>query len=253
MIDKKILNSRFYKNKDSYWHCPTCFSGYLVISENTLSSRETSVSEKAHQYDRCEPECVSMVYSCIFECSNKSCGEKVTSSGSGFLDWSIEVDDGGYPQEVYVDCFEPHYFYPPLKIIRTPKSIPEDVGEHINKSFELFFSSPSAAINHVRCALELILNHLKVPRYTNNKGKRRNLNLHQRIERLSKKHPDLQEYLLAIKWVGNNGSHPERKLIKKDLIDLYDILEHVLFEIFDNKSQTILSKAKAINKAKGIK
>ena len=59
--------------------------------------------------------------------------------------------------------------------------------------------------------------------------------------------------LLAIKWIGNEGSHPEKSLTKNDVIDLYEILEHVLSELFENKSKTILAKAKKINKAKGIK
>lgn len=42
-------------------------------------------------------------------------------------------------------------------------------------------------------------------------------------------------------------------LTKNDVIDLYEILEHVLSELFENKSKTILAKAKKINKAKGIK
>lgn len=254
MIDKKILNSQFYDNQNNYWHCPTCSSGYLVISENTLHSKETSASKKARPDGLWEPEYIRMVYSCIFECSNKNCGEKVASSGSAFLDWDMELDDEGYPQQVWVNCFEPSYFYPPLKLIETPKNLPEDIAEHINKSFELFFSSPSAAVNHVRCALELILNTLKVQKVTINKRKKRvRLSLHDRIVKLSNKQPEIKEYLLAIKWVGNDGSHPEKILAKNDLTDLYEILEHVLSELFDNKSKTILAKAKKINKAKGIK
>lgn len=45
---------------------------------------------------------------------------------------------------------------------------------------------------------------------------------------------------MAIKWIGNEGSHPKKILTKNNVIDLYEILEHVLSELFENKSKTIL-------------
>ena len=98
------------------------------------------------------------------------------------------------------------------------------------------------------------MNYLKVPKTTiNNKKKRVKINLHNRIDKLAKQHSELKELLLAIKWIGNEGSHPEKSLTKNNVIDLYEILEHVLSELFENKSKSILAKAKKINKAKGIK
>lgn len=254
MIDKKLLTSYFRKDQNTYWHCPTCSNGYLVIEENTFSSRETAISQKGHSHYEWEPEWVSLVYNCMLKCSNNNCGEQVTSSGHGFLDIDIEEDENGRPQQTFGNHFEPYYFYPPLKIIDIPQNVPDDIANQLNKSFEFFFSSPSASVNHARSALELILNYLKVPKTTiNNRNKRIKINLHNRIDKLAKQHFSLKELLLAIKWIGNEGSHPEKSLTKDDVIDLYEILEHVLSELFDNKSKTILAKAKRINKAKGIK
>lgn len=254
MIDKKLLTSYFKKNENAYWHCPTCSNGYLVIEDNTFSSRETAISQKGHGHYAWEPDWVSLVYSCIFKCTNKDCSEKVSSSGHGFLDWDIEEDEDGIPQQTYSECFEPYYFYPPLKIINIPENVPDDITEQLKKSFELFFSSPSASVNHARSALELILTHLKVPRTTiNNRNKRVKINLHNRIDKLAQQHSEFKQFLLAIKWIGNEGSHPEKNLTKNDVAELYEILEHVLSELFDNKSKAILAKAKKINKARGIK
>ncbi|ABE74902.1 conserved hypothetical protein [Psychrobacter cryohalolentis K5] len=251
MIDKELLTSYFTTNQNTYWPCS---NGYLVINEDTFFSKETSVSQKVHPLYESDPESVRFVYSCIFRCSNNNCNEQFASSGHGCLDWDIEEDDYGMQQQVYSPCFEPYYFYPSLKIIDIPENVPDDITNQLNKSFELFFSSPSAAINHARSALELILNHFKIPKTTiNNKNKRVKINLHNRIDKLAKQNSELKELLLAIKWIGNEGSHPEKRLTKNDVIDLYEILEHVLSELFENKSKTILAKAKKINKAKGIK
>ena len=254
MIDKELLTSYFTSNQNTYWPCSTCSNGYLMINEDTFFSEETSASQKTQSHYGWDPESISLVYSCIFKCSNNNCNEQFASSGHGCLDWDIEEDDHGIPQQVYSPCFEPYYFYPSLKIIDIPENVPDDITNQLNKSFELFFSSPSAAINHARSALELILNYLKVSKTTiNNKKKRVKINLHNRIDKLAKQHSELKELLLAIKWIGNEGSHPEKSLTKNDVIDLYEILEHVLSELFENKSKSILAKAKKINKAKGIK
>lgn len=254
MIDKRLLTSYFRQDQDAYWQCPTCSNGYLVIEKDTFRSRETAISQKGHKHYAWEPEWVSLIYSCMLKCTNGNCSERVASSGHGSLDWDIEEDENGIPEQIYTEYFEPYYFYPPLKIITIPKNVPEDITTQLDKSFELFFSSPSASVNHARSALELMLTHLKVPKTTiNNRNKRVKISLHNRIEKLAKQHIEFKELLLAIKWIGNEGSHPEKNLTKNDVIDLYEILEHVLAELFDNKSKTILAKAKKINKAKGIK
>ncbi|MGP5549553.1 DUF4145 domain-containing protein [Psychrobacter namhaensis] len=254
MIDKELLTSYFTTNQSTYWPCSTCSNGYLLINEDTFFSKETSVSQKGHPIYETEPESVRFVYSCIFRCSNKNCNEQFASSGHGCLEWDTEEDNNGIPQPIYSPCFEPYYFYPALKIIDIPKNVPDDIINQLNKSFELFFSSPSAAINHARSALELILSRLKVPKTTiNKKNEIVNISLHDRIVKLAKQNSELKELLLAIKWIGNEGSHPEKRLTKNDVIDLYEILEHVLSELFENKSKSILAKAKKINKAKGIK
>ena len=255
MIDKELLTSYFTTNQNTYWPCSNCSNGYLLLNEDTFFSEETSASQKTQSHYGWEPELISLVYSCIFRCSNNNCNEQFVSSGHGCLDWDIEEDEHGIEKQVYSPCFEPYYLYPSLKIIDIPKNVPNDITNQLNKSFELFFSSPSAAINHARSALELILNHLKVPKTTidRKKNKRVKINLHNRIEKLAKQHSELKELLLAIKWIGNEGSHPKKSLTKNNVIDLYEILEHVLSELFENKSKTILAKAKKINKAKGIK
>ncbi|WP_367106040.1 DUF4145 domain-containing protein [uncultured Psychrobacter sp.] len=254
MIDRKLLTAYFGRDQNTCWQCPTCSNGYLVIEDDTFRSRETAISQKGHKHYEWEPEWVSLVYSCVFKCTNNSCGEQVASSGHGFLDWDIEEDENGIPKQIYGEYFEPYYFHPPLKIIDIPESVPDNITNQLEKSFELFFSSPSASVNHARSALELLLTHLKVPKTTiNNRNKRVKINLHNRIDRLAQQHSEFKEFLLAIKWIGNEGSHPEKNLTKNDVAELYEILEHVLSELFNNKSKAILAKAKKINRAKGIK
>ena len=107
----------------------------------------------------------------------------------------------------------------------------------------------------MRSVIELILTHLKVPKTTLDKKrkKRVRLNLHNRIEKLDSKHDEIKELLLAIKWVGNDGSHTGKDITKNDVLEIYEILELALSELFENKSKEIRQRAKQINKDKGLK
>lgn len=253
MINTKHLTFEFKIDDSSLWLCPTCSHGHLVIDSDSFFSEETSISKEAKDYHEWEPEWVSYVYSCIFKCSNKSCNEVVASSGHGFNAFDIEVNSEGYEEQVYNSYYQPNYFHPPLKLIDLSKNIPEEIEQKLMKSFELFFCSPSSSANHARSAVEFVLTSLGVQRYVNKNGKRIKLPLHQRVEKLPKKYSDYQELLMAIKWLGNSGSHSEHEMTKNDVIELYEILEHVLSELFDNKTEKLKAKAKQINKDKGIK
>jgi hypothetical protein len=54
---------------------------------------------------------------------------------------------------------------------------------------------------------------------------------------------------LALKWIGNDGSHDEN-LNKNDLKDAYQILEKILIKVFNESEKKIQQKVKKINKKK---
>ncbi len=253
MLDKHLLKFGFENNKSNYWDCPTCSQGHLKIEDNSLIFKETASTKEYLQYsEEFDIDDIHYVYSCIFQCSNNSCNERISSSGSAKIKFvDIEVDGEYKKEECYY--FQPHYFYPPLQIINISNNVPKNVIDKLEKSFELFFCSPSSSANYARSALELILTELKIPKTTISKrNKRVDLKLHNRIEKLPEKYKDLKEHLMAIKCIGNEGSHSGGELTKDNVIELYEILEYALSEIFDGKTQNLKKKVKKINKAKGI-
>ena len=253
VVDRKVFKLPFTRVAIQDWQCPTCQKGLLRIKEGTYFSEETSLSKKAHDHEAWDPDWISSVYSCLLECSNNSCKETVSNIGKGFVDWDIEHDEHGYPEQVYGDFFKPLFFHPHLKLISVPENTPDEVKKKLNDSFQLFFSSPSAASNHVRAAIESLLNNLNVNRYRVSNGKRRLINLHQRIDLLPAKYAELKDLLIAVKWLGNAGSHSGKELTADDVMDAYEIMEHILSEIYENKSTKLKALAKKVNKAKGPK
>jgi len=159
------------------------------------------------------------------------------------------VDAEGNPEQVPYDYFEPKYFHPHLKLFSLPKKVPANVAEEINQSFELFFCSPSSAVNHIRIALENLLTHMKVIRYYRyKKGKHRSrVPLNERIKKLPRRYDNLKELFLAIKWLGNEGSHGDTITVDA-VADAYDFMDEALHELFERKRELVMKSAKKIFK-----
>ena len=249
-MDRKLLKIQFTKDRIPAWFCPTCRSGVLHLKKDSFKYHQSADSKKSQNHPEWDLEWIENVYSLILECSNKSCGEIVSSCGIGFVSMEFDYDPHtGNTDQSYINTFIPKYFYPPLRLFDYTEELVEDVKNEFKQSFELFYCNPPSSANHIRIALEKLLNHFKIKRYEIKKGKKRFLSLHKRIEITSNKFPSLREHFLALKWLGNAGSHSNLNISIDDVMDSYEIFEFVLNELFRNKS--IKKLVRQINKKKG--
>ena len=250
-MDRRALKFPFTLDSAPDWMCPTCGKAPLRIRKDSFSKEERSHSRN-HSHEAWEPEWIEYVYSCMLICSNDQCKEAVASSGIGSVDWSIEEDEHGVPDQLYEDHFRPKFFQPHLKIFQIPDDCPESVSMPLEDSFALFFAAPHAASNNVRIAIEALLTELKIRRFVLSGGKRRFVSLHQRIALLPPKYPHLKDLILAIKWLGNAGSHDGGDEVSlDDVMDSYELTEHILQEVYAPKLEKLHKLAKKVNKKKG--
>ncbi len=252
-MDRKVFKLPFKKIGVTKYQCPTCDKGFLKIKKDTFHFQETKASERAHRHEAWEPEWIDYIYSCLFECSNTACKDTVSSSGVGSVTQYQYYDEEGRPDVDYDDFFRPNYFSPHLKLFKVPKDTPEEVEGEIDKSFSLLFSDPSSSANHIRVALEHLLTHLKIKRFTTNNGRRNFIALHKRIELLPRKYDHIKDIFFAVKWLGNAGSHSNHEVTLDDVLDSYELINELLVEIFSNNREKAKSLAKKINKKKGPK
>ena len=223
----------------------------MRIKENVFHVEELRYSREAHTHEAWEPEWIEYVYNCILVCTNDKCREIVVSTGTGSVDWDIIEDENGQPDQVYSEFFLPKYFQPHLCLFSIPSDCPASVSDLLNESFRLFFCSPNAAANNVRAAIEELLTELKIKRFSTVNGKRRFINLHQRIGLLPAKYAPFKDMILAIKWLGNAGSHGHAEVTMDDVMDAYELTEHILEEIYEPKAKKLKAIAKKVNKRKG--
>jgi hypothetical protein len=254
MIDRKLYEGWFFKNEMNSWRCPRCNSGTLNLENDKFLMEENATTKQFfHHEDFNIPYDLEFTYTAMLICTNPKCQEVVVSTGKGGMGVINEtITPEGYIDTQYDNIFKPVFFHPPLHIFRIPEDTPENIKQAIISSFSLAFNNHSAAANQIRIALECLLTHLKVKRFETIRGKRKRLNLHQRIELLPVKHKNIKEVCLAIKWLGNAGSHCDDKMSFDDVFDGYDMLSFVLEELYDNKHEHVKKLAKRINEKKGV-
>ena len=252
-MDRKLYKVPFTREKSPDWICPHCRKGVLRFVDGSFYSEERRLSREAHDHDAWDPDWIECTYSGLLRCANDQCKEFVSTAGVGGVDIDVIFGPDGELEQTWADFFRPKYFEPPLAIVDLPKECPASVSDPLQESFRLFFCSPSAASNSVRIALEELLTELGIKRFTVSGGKRRILNLHTRISLLPSKYSELRDLLFAIKWLGNAGSHADSAISIDDVMDAYELIDHVLQELYAQRSKKAKELAKVINKKKGPK
>lgn len=252
MINRDLYKKYFTQDSIPNWVCPTCQIAVLNTTSEHFIFEDTAITKQSWNEDWFDPDMARYTYTALFTCSNPSCKEAVASSGFGSLEEEYIHTPSGYERE-YVSYFRPLFFHPPLKFFQIPNDTPDNVKKAIEASFSLSFSNKSAAVNQIRIALECLLNNLGIPQVSNENIKSKRLSLHDRVELLTHKYPKLKDICLAIKWLGNSGSHCEEEMTMDNVLDGYEMMSFVLDELYDNKHERIAILAKQINDKKGAK
>lgn len=252
-MDRKLYKVPFTLEKTPDWLCPYCGKGVLRFIDGTFRHEERRHSREARDHDAWDPDWIEYSYSGMLRCSNDQCKECVANTGVGGGGIDVVFGHDGEPEQTWADFFRPKYFEPPLAIINLPAEYPNSVTEPLAESFRLFFSSPASASNNIRIALESLLTELGIKRFVVKNGKRQFLNLHSRIGLLPVKYTDLRDLLFAIKWLGNAGSHADSAVTLDDVMDAYELIDHVLQELYAQRSKKAKDLAKLVNKKKGPK
>lgn len=257
-MDRQLFKRSFTKDEGITFPCPTCGNFSLQLDKSKFHTSNSAASRKMmKELSYWEDEWVSYIYTAIFVCQNSNCEEHVVSSGTGSVSQEpifTQDDRYTYTTTEYVCFYDPKFFQPALHFFKIPDNCPEDIRTPLLEAFSITLLSPSSAANKVRVSIENLLTNFNIPKTTTNKHKKRvRLNLDARIEKAKGKHiilGQLEDILYAIKWLGNAGSHSSSEITLDDVFDAYELMEHILLELYQPKHE--LNKlAKAIRKRKG--
>lgn len=232
------------------WPCPTCGKALLTLDKEKFQFEEPAESKRNHSHPDWEPEFIFYRFIGILRCSNTKCKELMTFTGSGGVSYNSYFDYKGEGFDKYEDYFIPKYFEPALHLFKINASCPNEISSQIVDAFNLYWCDASACANKIRIALEMIMDDKGIKKtYINKNKERKELALHNRIELFGKKFTELRDPLIAIKWIGNSGSHVG-KLERVDLIDAFSLLEYCIEKLYDGREKHLKKISRQINKSK---
>lgn len=208
-IDRKIFSVR-YLDAPPNWPCPKCDRGNLLFETKDQTKTEHGWSRRNHNDEAWEPDWIRGVFSWTMHCSSPSCRHVVIVSGEAIVDWDVEETEDG-PQQIWKDFFTPKSFSDAPPIFRPAKELPDEVRDNIKLAFLQFWQDAPSCLNKIRISIELILTDQKIAKFQNTNGKRRSIPLHTRIENYKLKEPQIADFFMALKWLGNEGSHSSSK------------------------------------------
>lgn len=246
-IQFRKLVGGFSGSATPLWICSTCGKGILELIEPSLNIEETGPSRASHAHEAFDYEWVNKRFSGLLKCSSKLCGDIVSIAGVAVLE---EESDWEAQQQSYYDFLVPLFIYPPPLYFSIPTECAETIRDSILRSFSLLLLDIEASANAIRVTIEQILNNHHIAKTTVSKGKRKLLTLHSRIERFQLKDQETGNLLLAIKWIGNTGSHIG-KLTNEDIYDAYEILEQALYRLYSTSARRAQRNAAKIILNKG--
>ncbi|WP_238085631.1 DUF4145 domain-containing protein [Pseudescherichia vulneris] len=227
------ISARFYESLNVEWPCPACGQKTLLIDKESFYAKSLLDSRRAQSEDWFEPYMDERVFSCMAHCSRASCGEVVVCIGKG--GWDEEWDDEMRNHDYYA-WYEPMSFNPTLYPFPLPGKCPDEITGPLTASFSVYLSQPGSAANLIRISVERMLTAIDIPEH-NDKKKR--INLHQRIELLDGQYTIYKKTLMAIKFLGNAGSHTYDEVSTGDIEAAFEIMEYVVNDLFSGRKESI--------------
>ncbi|HGT6217305.1 TPA: DUF4145 domain-containing protein, partial [Escherichia coli] len=222
------------------WPCPTCHQKTLQIVKNTFVTKDSARTRLNYTEDWFDHEMCESVFICMAECTRPQCQEVVACSGIGGESHFWEEDVGDHVESWY----RPMCFSPILHPFLIPERCAEEIRQPLIASFSVYLSQPGSAANLIRITVERMLTAIGVPELNDNNKR---IVLHHRLEKLDGQYASYKDALMAIKFLGNAGSHTYDEVEIGDIEDAFAIMEYVVNDIFSGRRESIDVITKRIN------
>lgn len=224
------MNKKLWIHYNPALPCPKCNEGILheIKKDVTSETLESLRNNEYHKNGVVYPE-TTWLGTGHLQCAK--CQDVVVMTYIVSNDVR-HTDDRG----VEYNHVKPLSYYPPPCIIHIPASCPEEIKKILTLSFSLYWIDLGSCANKIRIAIEVLMSHYKI----NEKPV-----LHKRIEIFNAINSKVSNYLIAIKIIGNDGSH-NSIVTKDDVLDAYELLEYSLELLFNDRERELDELSKRI-------
>jgi hypothetical protein len=241
-IDRKLWMPPFW-NELPALPCCACQIGFLHLVADSLKQIETGPSENLHSHDAWDVEWMDSRFTGFYRCTNPKCRNVTAVTGTVRCRESYEELPNGDYEQTADPLYTPLAFVDPPPVIRACEGCPEDVWGHLHRSFGLYWMDQRSCATAIRTAVESLLDERGVPKEIERKpGKPTRLSLHDRIVRFQQADLEAGKLLLAIKAIGNVGTHQD-DITFDDLLTSYEILDHVIDMVYGGRAARVAGLA----------
>lgn len=213
------ITDTFTSLQNPVWVCPRCYQQTLECKKDSFRESPDRLSQKVIATDSFHPyELTGGVFSSLLECVSSSCREVVACSGT----FTYEIDhapDWVNEPDTYFEEYKPKFFTPPLHAFPIPADCDKSIFDPLIGSFSLLPSSPVAASNQLRIAVEKYLDVIRVPAAKM---------LVARIRTLEHTDPAKFALLDSLRLLGNSGSHEVGSVDDEDVMVGYEVIRKLL-------------------------
>ncbi len=217
------MNKKIWFNYSDDLPCPRCEEGTLrEIQKDVISETlDSLIDNEYHKNGIVYPETTRLGTSHL-QCHKCKDAVVMTYVGSNDVRHTDEMGNE-------YNRIEPLSYYPPPPIIHIPVSCPIEIKTILKKSFGLFWIDLGSCANKIRIAVEALMNYYGIDH---------KLVLHKRVEKFGSTNAKVSGYLIAIKIIGNDGSH-HSTVNKGEVLDAYELLEYSLELLFNDREKGI--------------
>lgn len=223
--------------------CPSCGEGHVGFGAPTII--ENGLSQNAHDHEAWEPEWVFGTFVTNGICENPGCMQSVIVTGKYRVDLASELDWDRPP--VYTEYLRVEHFSPPLALLNLPEGAPSEVHAAVDRAGRLLYLDPGLAATALRGALEHYLTSEGVE-LTNAKGGFMRLDDRISVWRARTGNERVADLFLAVKWIGNDGTHGATASSVSDVLDGAGFIDEGFHQLFI--APAISAKALFINDAR---
>ncbi|MFD9757078.1 DUF4145 domain-containing protein [[Kitasatospora] papulosa] len=223
--------------------CPQC--GQITLESDIVSFQSVaslSLGEISEE-DAADP---SGYFYGELKCPRMPCGNRHVVVGEWGLDWG-PASIAGTENDPYLFGYTVKHILPELPLVDTSFSVPEELMVMINSASAVLLADPSAAANRIRSAIDCLLDDKGVRKYPPNSRKSK-LTTHKRIELFKAKNSAAADQLMAMKWIGNVGSHESDLIPLAFLLDGIEHFARALELVYDPRERDLTKRAALINR-----
>jgi hypothetical protein len=250
MINRDLWWDSFKEDEIPSWSCPCCNKSFLKLVPDGIKVYETADSKENHKESGWHFIQTEETFIGLLQCHNSKCNQIYTMVGEVRMEIDEEADEINKTTEhnIYRE-YSPININPPLNIFDIPFETPYEVKNEIITAFKLFWIDKPSCGNQIRKVIEAIMDDKRIRKYSPT-DKKNILSLHQRIQFFKEKKNDIVDNLLAIKWIGNSGSHLGN-LETEEILDVFELLENAINQLYNSDKDRLQNIQKQILKKHG--